>query len=596
MATPREKDSGSRRLAAVWFADIVGYTRLSAENEPLALRLVEVLQTAATAAVEGHEGNVVKFTGDGALAEFVSTEGAALGAMQLLLRFDQLTESWPGGPHQIRLGMHLGDVTVGADGDIYGDGVNRASRLEGLAEPGRLLVSEDVYRQLKVRPDLILTDLGTRSVKGYDDPIRVYDAEPTRELAKTLLREAATPEAVAQPTRPRRSVRPIAVGLGVGILSFVALAVWTAMGTPRFDPLSLGLGGSQDSGVLPRGSDVRPLGSGASAVSTPTVDPGANDLLRRGRDQLSLGTPTGMAKAAELFARSIELAPDHAPAHLALAEAQIGLGEKGARRLGEVLPLARGHLEDAIRHDADLAEAHAAMASLLGTFLWDWEGAEREFKTALELAPTPAVHRAFAELLSARGRHDEALAQVAMALRDEPGVVANVKARGLALFRAGSYAPARRALSEALRLDPTDDRVRVHLARTQGILGERQQARITLEGSDPAKRSAYLQVWRAQSRPATPGVAQARGNQLVRTLRRTLGPSETRNPDAPYDLATLQMALGDQAGAAESLRRALRTPSPSLIWLPTDPIWDPVRSEPEFERLVQRIEAGERTP
>ena len=137
MTTSREKTSGSRRLAAIWFADIVGFTRLAAENEPLALRLVEVLQTAANAAVESHEGNVVKFMGDGVLAEFGSTEGAALGALQLLLRFSQLTESWPKGPHQIRLGLHLGDVAVGADGDIYGDGVNRASRLEGLAEPGR---------------------------------------------------------------------------------------------------------------------------------------------------------------------------------------------------------------------------------------------------------------------------------------------------------------------------------------------------------------------------------------------------------------------------------------------------------------------------
>jgi len=114
----------------------------------MALRLVEVLQTAAAAAVESHEGNVVKFMGDGVLAEFASTEHAALGVMQLLLRFGQLTASWAQGPHQIRLGMHSGDVTVGADGDIYGDGVNRASRLEGLAEPGRLLLSEDVFRQL----------------------------------------------------------------------------------------------------------------------------------------------------------------------------------------------------------------------------------------------------------------------------------------------------------------------------------------------------------------------------------------------------------------------------------------------------------------
>jgi len=595
MATPREKDSGSRRLAAVWFADIVGYTRLSADNEPLALRLVETLQAAATTAVEGHEGKIVKFTGDGVLAEFASARGGAIGAMQLLLRFAQLTEGWPQGPHQIRLGMHLGDVTVAADGDIYGDGVNRAARLEGLAEPGRLLVSEDVYRQLRSRPDLTLTELGLRSVKGYDDAIRVYDAEPTRELAKTLLREAATPEAPPQASGPRRFMRPIAVGLTVGILSFATLALWTASKTPSSDPLPVSQGGPE-------------------ANSSPTVDPGANNLLRRGREQLSLGAPGSMATAVELFTRSIELAPDYAPAHLALAEAQIELGNTGVRRLGEVLPLAQRHLEDAIHHDADLAEAHAALASLLGTFQWDWEGAEREFKTALELAPTPAVHRAFAELLSARGRHDEALAQVAMALHDEPGAVANVKARGLALFRARSYALARAALAEALRLDPADDLVRVHLARTQGILGERQQARITLEGSDEANRSPYLQVWRAQFRPGPPGATQgrgatrgrgatqarggtqARGNQLVRTLRQTLGPSEARNPDAPYNLASPQVALGDKAGAAESLQRAVRTPSPSLIWLATDPVWDPVRPEPEFQRIVRRIDAGQRTP
>ena len=608
MTTPQEPSSGSRRLAAIWFADIVGFTRLAAEDETLALRLVEILQAAATAAVEAHEGKIVKFMGDGVLAEFASAKGGAVGGMQLLLRFGQLTEGWPQGPHQLRLGMHLGDVSVAADGDIYGDGVNRASRLEGLADPGRLLVSEDVYRQLRSRPDLILTDLGSRSVKGYDDPLRVYDAEPTAELTRSLLREAATPAAPAQATHPRRSVRPIAVGLGVGILTFGSLAVWTAFETPGTDTLRLGpdAGASTDSipTIAPQANDRPQVGPDASTDRTPTIDPGVNDLLQRGRNQLALGTPAGLARAAEIFAQAIALAPDDAGAHLGLAEAQIGLGMSDARRLGEVLPLARGHLEEALRHDPDLAQAHAALASLLGTFQWDWEAAEREFETALEIAPTPAIHRAFAELLSARGRHDEALAQVALASRNEPGAVANVRARGLALFRARSYAQAREVLAMALRLDPTDDHVRVHLARTQAALGERQQAMITLEGSDAANRDAYVQAWRASFRTAAPGAtqgrrsqgaAQGRGTQMARTLRRALGAAEARNPDAPYNLASLQLILGDRAGAAESLQQALRIPSPSLIWLPTDPMWDAVRSVPEFERAVRLINAGRRT-
>lgn len=249
-----------------------------------------------------------------------------------------------------------------------------------------------------------------------------------------------------------------------------------------------------------------------------------------------------------------------------------------------------------MRYDPDLAQAHAALARLLGTFEWDWESAEREFETALELAPTPAVHRAFAELLSARGRHEEALAQVAMASRKEPGAVANVAAQRSALFRARSYRRARVVLAEALLRDPTDDRLRVQLARTQEILGEPQQARITLGGSDPANpRGAYVQVWFAHFRIAAGGRERPRGDQLVRTLRRSLGSQQARNPDAPYHLASLHLSLGDQAGAVEALQRALRTPSPSLIWIPTDPMWDAVRSVPEFDRLARRIEAGGRT-
>jgi serine/threonine-protein kinase len=90
----------------------------------------------------------------------------------------------------------------------------------------------------------------------------------------------------------------------------------------------------------------------------------------------------------------------------------------------------------------------------LSTFQWDWAGAEREFKRALEIAPTPTVHRAFAELLSARGRHEEALEQVALAPHDEPRAVANISARSLALFRARNYTQARVVLAEAVRLDP----------------------------------------------------------------------------------------------------------------------------------------------
>ena len=732
MTTPREESSASRRLSAVWFADIVGFTRLVTENEPLALRLVEAVQAAATAAVEGHEGKVVKFMGDGVIAEFPSAEGAALAGIQLLLRFGQLTEDWEQGPYELRLGLHLGDITVAADGDIYGDGVNRASRLEGLAEPGTLLVSEDVYRQLRNRPDLVLTDRGTRQIKGYEDPLPVYEAAPTDELATRLLQTADTTVAPAQTTgivRPARPNRHVAIGLGVGILSFLALGVWIGWGPGSSDTPPLGSGTSaehthtdsfsvavlpfrflsadessayiadgiseelihqlsyvpelrvasrtssfqyrdaeMDVGVLAarlgvfmviegsvqkieddlvvraqlidadhdgmqiwsqgwesKANDVLDLqgniaqavvdglladggdgGGGGPAIaakvvspggdatgSSPVIDPEAHDLLLRGRYELARGTPGAANTAADLFTEAIRLAPEYARAHLALAEAQMELGRTGDRPLAEMLPFAREHLEESLRLDPHLAQAHAVMASFLGTFEWDWESAEREFETALELAPTPAIHRAFAELLSARGRHDEALDQVAMAL---PGAVANAVAHGLALFRARSYESARVALTKALSMNPTDDRVRVHLARAQNLLGASDEARITMEGVDPASPNLNVQLLRARLLITRVGVRRGRGEQLVQRLRRRLDSSEASSPDAPYHLAVLRLGDGEPARALEALRLAFQTRSPSLIWLPTDPIWDDVRSTPQFQNLVQRVDEGDRTP
>lgn len=228
MSSPPPKRSGSRRLAAVWFADIVGFTNLSAEDEPLALRLVEVVQTAAQGATEAHGGSVVKFMGDGVLAEFSSADGAAAAAIQLQLRFTQVTQGWTGGAHRLRVGVHLGDIAVAADGDIYGDGVNRASRLQGMAEPGQILVSEDVFRQLRQRPEMCCTDVGSRTARGIDEPIHVYRLEPGAGLARKLLSAARAGPARAKARK--RYPKPIAVGMAVGIMSFVRLGVWTGLG------------------------------------------------------------------------------------------------------------------------------------------------------------------------------------------------------------------------------------------------------------------------------------------------------------------------------------------------------------------------------
>ena len=152
-------------LVAFWFADIVGYSERAAQDEPGALQLIEILQALSRGIVERHEGRVVKFLGDAVLAEFPSTETAVRAAAALSQQFFE-ESGRSGRAHNLRIGVHVGDVAVDADGDLYGDCVNAAARIEAAVDPGQVVVSEDVWRQIRGRGGLRFEPLGDRRLKG----------------------------------------------------------------------------------------------------------------------------------------------------------------------------------------------------------------------------------------------------------------------------------------------------------------------------------------------------------------------------------------------------------------------------------------------
>src|SRR5260370_3464911 len=135
-------------LVALWFADIAGYSDCAAKDEPGAMQLIDLLQTLSRETVQRHHGRVVKFMGDALLAEFSSTELAVRAAALLSKQYAEQSAG-SGHVHNLRIGVHIADVAVGSDGDLYGDGVNAAARLQEPAEPGQLVLSQDVWRQLR---------------------------------------------------------------------------------------------------------------------------------------------------------------------------------------------------------------------------------------------------------------------------------------------------------------------------------------------------------------------------------------------------------------------------------------------------------------
>jgi len=150
----------THHLVALWFADIAGYSDSAAEDERGALNLIEILQTLSRETVQRHDGRIVKFMGDAVLAEFPSTELAVRAAAALSKQYaEQSAET--GREHNLRIGVHIADVAVGSDGDLYGDGVNAAARVQEAAEPGQVVLSQDVWRQLRGRKEFQFESLET---------------------------------------------------------------------------------------------------------------------------------------------------------------------------------------------------------------------------------------------------------------------------------------------------------------------------------------------------------------------------------------------------------------------------------------------------
>jgi TolB-like protein/class 3 adenylate cyclase len=168
-----------RKIAAILVADVVGYSRLaSADEERTLARLRALLGDLIEPAIAVHHGRIVKRTGDGFIAEFRSVVDAARCAIEVQTgMIERNAGVAPDRRIEFRIGAHLGDVVEEADGDLMGDGVNIAARLEGICAAGAISMSEDFYRQLKGRIDAPVSDLGQKQLKNIADPIRVYSLD-----------------------------------------------------------------------------------------------------------------------------------------------------------------------------------------------------------------------------------------------------------------------------------------------------------------------------------------------------------------------------------------------------------------------------------
>jgi TolB-like protein/class 3 adenylate cyclase/Tfp pilus assembly protein PilF len=169
----------TRKLAAILVSDVVGYSRLAGADEDRILARLRTLRSdLIDPTIAVHRGRIVKRTGDGSIIEFRSVVDAVNCAIEVQRAMvERNAEVAPDKRIEFRVGIHLGDIVEEADGDLMGDGVNIAARLEGIAKPGAICLSEDAYRQVKGRLDIAASDLGPTQLKNIAERVRVYALE-----------------------------------------------------------------------------------------------------------------------------------------------------------------------------------------------------------------------------------------------------------------------------------------------------------------------------------------------------------------------------------------------------------------------------------
>jgi adenylate cyclase len=215
--------SETRKIAAILAADVVGFSRLTGSDEDRTLARLRALRSdLVDPTIAVHNGHVFKRTGDGILIEFRSVVDAVRCAIEMQNGMIERNVGLPPERRiEFRVGIHLGDVVEEDDGDLMGDGVNIAARLEGIAKPGGICLSEQAYWQVKGRPEMAATDLGPTRLKNIADPVRVYALE---------IGEPALPQPAKRSAATRLAVLFVA---GVAALVVVTAGAWHLFGADK---------------------------------------------------------------------------------------------------------------------------------------------------------------------------------------------------------------------------------------------------------------------------------------------------------------------------------------------------------------------------
>jgi adenylate cyclase len=632
-----------RRLAAIMFTDMVGYTALGQKNESLSLALVEEQRKVIRPVLSRHNGREVKTIGDAFLVEFPNALDAVRCAYDIQRAVREFNLSLASDKRlHLRIGIHVGEV-VESQGDISGDAVNVASRIEPISEDGGVCITHRVYDLVQSRVDLQLRSLGPKSLKNVAEPIEVYKV--------VMPWEHAGVSSPLQQDRNRIAVLPFAnlspdpndeyfadgmteelIDRLAQVKSLTVIARTSVMSFKKKEKKASEIAKELDVGTLVEGS-VRKAGNRVRVTvqlisaateehlwsshydgtlddifavqseiaekvagelkvqlleserktleKKPTENTEAYSDFLRGRELYREATEPSLRQALALFEKAVELDPSFARAYVGVVECHQWLATVGYEPMDVSLPKVKASLERALELDPDLAEAHASLSGMRYNED-DLVGSEAEARRALELNPSLSEpYRMLFELAAIKGETEEMVRMIETAYRLDP-------IRPLYIWHVGeTYFWMGREQDALEHWRKTE-----HLAQAETY---RVMTDYYLSKGDIAKaRELHAKFTKLQ--PTHPwvtfmgGVIDAQAGEREKALQAIKKIEDAKmGPVAFNFMAFVYHALGDMDSYFEYLNRALEAHAIIPAHVMYFPLLAKAREDPRYQELMEKL-------
>ncbi len=633
-----EANSLKRRLAAILAADIAGYSRLMGQDEAGTVRDLKDHQAAVFPLVGSHGGRIIDTAGDGILAEFPSVIEATACALDIQAvmasRNEMVSENRR---MRFRIGINLGDV-IYDDSRIYGDGINVAARLEGLAEPGGILVSHAVYEQVRDRLEAAFDDLGQQSLKNIARAVHVYRARP-ESVAATTAKEGtvAADRSIAVlafvDMSPQKDQEYFSDGIAEELLNLLSqvteLRVIARTSSFSFKGRNVSIdeiarrlnvahvleGSVRKAGnrvrvtaQLIRAADSVHLWSAtydrslddifavqdeiaaevveqlkikllASAPRAMETDPSAYALFLQAREVARQNTPAGFAEALALVQRVLEIAPDYAPGWNLLSTVH------SARANYAIVPVAEGYRQARLAANKALAinpgwaAAHAQLGYIARSHDRDLAASARHLDRALALAPSDlGVLGSAAMLLRSLGRRESTLAVLHYAVGRDPANAALHFNLGIFNFMIGCSDQALKSLRTALALAPGMMAAQALIGLTLLQEGRLEEALVAAQ-REPDEGHRLIALAMILHSLGQAGESDA-------ALAATIGKFAD---DSAYNIAYVMAWRGDADQAFEWLEKAVSYSDPGLSEIAIQPEFASLHDDPRWLPFLSRL-------